>query len=81
MWPLTELSVSQGYRKDASAVLAFAHLEAKVRPICRLLVTQNQQLGSRKAYRLYLREEVGNAFWGLIRRRISAKDEGIGRVL
>ena len=48
--------------KDACAVLAFAHLEANVRPIYRLLVTQNQQLWSRKAYQLYLREQVGNAF-------------------
>ena len=77
MWPLTELSVSQDYRQDACAVLAFAHLEAKVRPIYRLLVTQNQQLGSRKAYQLYLREEVGNACWGSIRRIICVEDEGI----
>lgn len=81
MWPLTGLSISQGYGKDASAVLTFAHLEAKVGPIYRILVTQNQQLGSRAADQLYLPEEVGNAFWGLIRTVLCVKDEGIGRVL
>ena len=80
MWPLTGLSVSQGYRKDACAILAFAHLEAKVRPIYRVLVTQNQQLRSRKAYQLYLREEVGNAFWESSRRILCVEDEGIEEV-
>lgn len=81
MWPLTGLSVSRVYRKDTCAVLAFAHLEAKVRPIYRPLVTQNQQVWSRKAYQLYLREEVGNAFWGSIRRMLCVEDEGIEGVL
>ena len=62
--------------KDACAVLAFAHLEANVRPIYRLLVTQNQQLWSRKAYQLYLREQVGNAFWGVNSQFTLARGKG-----
>ena len=77
MWPLTGYSISRGYRTEACPVLAFAHLEANVCPICRQLVTQNQQPGSRQSYQLYLLEEAGNAFWGLDSDGALCRKEGI----